>query len=561
MAEAVISFFPSAKTAIGPPIQDGFYYDFELPRALEEGDLLDIEEKMKNILQKKYAFLSQTVSREEAHELFADQPYKLEILNDLPEGETITIYTVDCFTDLCRGPHVENTEQIQPQAFRLLSVAGAYWRGDERNTMLQRIYATAWENKEQLDIHLARLKEVAKRDHRVLGKVLDLFSIHDESGPGLVYWHPKGGRIRTIIEDFWRKEHYKNGYELLYTPHTGKSWLWQQSGHLDYYSENMYPPMQMDRMDYYIKPMNCPFHIMIYKTKTRSYHELPLRWGELGTVYRYERSGVLHGLFRVRGFTQDDAHIFCTPAQVYDEIVEVLRFSLSIWNAFGFSDITAYLATRPTKSVGKGERWDTATKALEKALTSQNIPFQIDEGGGAFYGPKIDLKIKDVLQREWQMTTIQFDFNLPERFQMTFVDADGKEKQPYMIHRALLGSFERFLGILIEHYAGAFPLWLAPVQVAIIPVAQPFFSYASSIKDVLQSEELRVFLDLGNDRMGAKIRKARLERIPLQIIVGEQEQSTNTVSYRDRQNKQHTNISVDLFIDLLKEKIMHKEVL
>jgi len=406
MAEAVLRIFPDAKIAIGPAIEKGFYYDFDLPRSLSSEDLEQIENHMRDIVSENHAFEKEVVDRERAAELFADQPYKLEILHDLPEDEEVSIYKVDNFTDLCRGPHVESTKRINPKSFKLLNVAGAYWRGDEKRPMLQRIYGTAWENPKELRQHLDWLKEVEKRDHRRVGKELDLFSIHEEAGPGMIYWHPKGGRIRQAVEDYWREVHRRDGYEILHTPHIGKSWLWETSGHLDFYADGMYPPMEMDKADYYAKPMNCPFHIMIYKTGVRSYRDLPLRWAELGTVYRYEKSGVLHGLLRVRGFTQDDAHIFCTPDQVEDEILEVLRFSLRMWKAFGFTELKAYLATKPEKSVGDQAAWDQALESLRKAIDAEGLDYEIDEGGGAFYGPKIDLKIKDALGREWQMSTI-----------------------------------------------------------------------------------------------------------------------------------------------------------
>ncbi|MCL2481793.1 MAG: threonine--tRNA ligase, partial [Spirochaetaceae bacterium] len=422
MAEAVLQMFPDAKIAIGPAIENGFYYDFDLPRSLKEEDLSEIEERMKKIITSKTEFVCKVVSREEALNLFTGQDYKIELIKNLAENEQISIYTQGIFTDLCKGPHVKNTSELNPQAFKLLSVAGAYWRGDESRPMLQRIYATAWENPKALRLYLQHLEEMEKRDHRKLGKELDLFSLHEEAGPGLVYWHPKGARIRVAIENFWRDEHFKNGYEMLFSPHVGKSWLWETSNHLYFYNEGMYPPMVMDNANYYAKPMNCPFHIMIYNNTKRSYRELPCRWAELGTVYRYEKSGVLHGLMRVRGFTQDDAHIFCTPQQMEDEILTVLRFSLNMLRSFGFSEITAYISTKPEKSVGEQEKWDAAIASLKKAVEAENLKYEIDEGGGAFYGPKIDLKVKDAMGRLWQLSTVQFDFNEPELFKMTYVD-------------------------------------------------------------------------------------------------------------------------------------------
>ena len=440
MAEAVLELFPDAQIAIGPAIENGFYYDFDLPRPLTDADLETITKNMRKIINSGREFVRKEVTREEAKEIFKNQKYKLELLEAIPEGETVTTYTQGSFTDLCRGPHVESTKELCADGFKLLSIAGAYWRGNEKNKMLTRIYATAWGSKEDLRAYMDHLADIEKRDHRKLGKELDLFSLHEEAGPGLVYWHPRGARIRQTIEQFWREEHYKNGYEMVYTPHVGKSWLWETSGHLGFYKDSMYPPMEMDNTDYYVKPMNCPFHIMIYQNSKKSYRDLPCRWAELGTVYRYEKAGSLHGLMRVRGFTQDDAHLFVTPDQMDDEIMEVLRFSLHMLHAFGFNDIHAYISTKPEKSVGEVEKWNAATEALKKAVEKEGLKYDIDEGGGAFYGPKIDLKIKDAIGREWQLSTVQFDFNLPERFGMTFVEKDGVEKRPYMIHRALLGS-------------------------------------------------------------------------------------------------------------------------
>ena len=559
MAEAVLEMFPTAQIAIGPAIENGFYYDFELPRSLTEEDLEEITRRMKNIILAKKEFKRSVVSKEEARKMFKDQKYKLELLEAIPETEEVSVYNQGDFTDLCRGPHVESTKELNAEAFKLLSVAGAYWRGNEKNQMLQRIYGTAWTNGKELREYLEHLKDIEKRDHRKLGKELDLFSLHEEAGPGLVYWHPRGARIRQEIEDFWRKEHYKNGYEMVYTPHVGKSWLWETSGHLGFYKESMYPKMEMDSADYYVKPMNCPFHIMIYKNSKKSYRDLPCRWAELGTVYRYEKAGALHGLMRVRGFTQDDAHLIVTPDQMDDEIMEVLRFSLYMLKSFGFNEIHAYISTKPEKSVGDVEKWNAATEALKRAVEKEGLEYDIDEGGGAFYGPKIDLKIKDAIGREWQLSTVQFDFNLPERFNLTFVDKDGTEKQPYMIHRALLGSIERFFGVLIEHYAGAFPPWLSPEQVAIIPVAEVANEYASEIEKKLRGEGIRVKSDLSNDRMNAKIRKAQQMKIPYMLVLGEKEMANKTVSVRYRNGKQKFGLSYDEFISEIKEVIERKE--
>lgn len=561
MAEAVIEMFPSCQIAIGPAIENGFYYDFDLPRPLTESDLEEITERMKKIISENKEFKRIVVSRDEAKKIFKDQKYKLELLDAIPEGEEVSLYNQGAFTDLCRGPHVESTKELNKDAFKLLSIAGAYWRGKETNPMLTRIYGTAWENPKDLRLYLEHLSDIEKRDHRKIGKELDLFSLHEEAGPGLVYWHPRGARIRNTIENFWREEHYKNGYELVYTPHVGRSWLWETSGHLGFYKESMYPPMEMDKSDYYAKPMNCPFHIMIYQNSKHSYRELPFRWAELGTVYRYEKAGALHGLMRVRGFTQDDAHLFVTPEQMDDEILEVLRFSLYMLHSFGFDDIHAYISTRPEKSVGDEKMWEDATKALMKAVEKEGLKFDIDEGGGAFYGPKIDLKVKDAIGREWQLSTVQFDFNLPERFKLTFVDKDGVEKRPYMIHRALLGSIERFFGVLIEHYAGAFPPWLSPEQVMVIPVAESTNEYAKDIFRKLRADGFRAEIDLSNDRFNAKIRKAQQLKIPYMVILGEKEMNSSLLSIRERTGKQKNGLSYEEFAKALKEKIDSKEQL
>ncbi|MDR0599290.1 MAG: threonine--tRNA ligase [Treponema sp.] len=569
MAQAVTRLFPGTKTAIGPAIENGFYYDFQLPRQIGGEDLAAIEAEMKRIIDAKQDFVRVELSREQALERFAGEPFKIELINDLPPGETITVYenreapaagappqSGGCvWADLCRGPHVANTREIHSGAFKLQSVAGAYWRGDEKRPMLTRIYGTAWETPKDLKAHLAFLEEVERRDHRRVGREMDLFSTHEEAGAGLIYWHPNGGRMRVAVEDFWRQEHYRSGYEILYTPHIGKSWLWETSGHLGFYKGNMYSPMEIDNQDYIIKPMNCPFHIMIYKNKGRSYRDLPLRWAELGTVYRYERSGVLHGLLRVRGFTQDDAHIFCTPEQMEAEILEVLRFSLHLWKVFGFKDIKAYLATKPAESVGEQSRWDAALESLRRAVETEGLAYEIDEGGGAFYGPKIDLKIKDALGREWQMTTIQFDFNEPERFDMTFVDADGKHKRPYMIHRALLGSLERFFGVLIEHFGGAFPAWLAPEQAAVIPVAENVNGYAQKTAAALKARDLRVTAELEDERLNAKIRACQTRKIPYMLVVGQREADEGTVSIRLRDGRQLPPMKVEDFADYMEEKV------
>ncbi len=559
MAEAVLEMFPDAQIAIGPSIENGFYYDFDLSKPLQDEDLKEIEERMKRIIKSGASFQRREVTRDEARELFKDQKYKLELLDAIPEGETVSIYTQGNFTDLCRGPHVESTKELSADGFKLLNIAGAYWRGSEKNKMLTRIYGTAWSTPKELRAYLDHLADIEKRDHRKLGKELDLFSLHEEAGPGLVYWHPRGARVRQQIENFWREEHYKNGYEMIYTPHVGKSWLWETSGHLGFYKESMYPPMEMDNMDYYVKPMNCPFHIMIYQNSKRSYRDLPFRWAELGTVYRYEKAGALHGLMRVRGFTQDDAHLFVTPEQMDDEIMEVLRFSLYMLHSFGFDDIHAYISTKPEKSVGEKEKWDAATEALKKAVEKEGLKYDIDEGGGAFYGPKIDLKVKDAIGREWQLSTVQFDFNLPERFNLTFVDKDGKEKRPYMIHRALLGSIERFFGVLIENYAGAFPPWLSPEQVAIIPIGDFVYDYAKELEKKFRKEGIRTKTDLSDERFNAKIRNAQSLKIPYMVIVGGKEKENGTLSIRYRNGKQKNALQFEDALSEIKSAIDSKE--
>jgi len=567
MAQAVLEMFPGAKIGIGPAIEDGFYYDFELPRALTPEDLGVIEKRMREIIAEDHPFVREELNEEQARELFADQPYKLELIDGLVAGgldeygepmegaASLTIYRHGDFVDLCRGPHLESTGRIPAAGLKLMKVAGAYWRGDERNPMLQRIYGTLWPDAKALRVHLQRLAEIEKRDHRRLGRELDLFSVHEEGGAGLIYWHPKGARIRHEIEDYWRRAHFEGGYDLVYSPHIGRATLWQTSGHLDFFRENMYAPMDIDGQEYFLKPMNCPFHILIYKSKLRSYRDLPFRWAELGTVYRYERSGVLHGLLRVRGFTQDDAHIICRPDQVEDEIQEVLRFSLEMLRAFGFEKFDAYLSTKPGKSVGDPEDWERAQKALVRALEKEELAYSVDEGGGAFYGPKIDLKIKDALGRSWQCTTIQFDFNLPERFEMTFIGEDGKHHRPYMVHRALLGSLERFFGVLIEHYAGAFPPWLAPVQVKVIPIADRHNEYAHRVCSELLAAGFRVELDDAADRMQAKIRRAQLEKVPFMLVLGDREAEAGTVNVRPRKGKSLGAMTVPEFAALLGERV------
>lgn len=532
MAAAVKQLYPDAKFDIGPATENGFYYDFDMEHRLVNEDLKSIEKLMRKIIGSKVPFERFETTRDEAKKLLADQPYKLERLADIGDEEVISFYRTGDFVDLCRGPHVDNAGEIG--AIKLTGIAGSYFRGDEKNPMLQRIYGTAFATKEELDAHLKMMEEAAKRDHRKLGTELDLFGFSDNVGPGLVLWHPKGALVRHLIESYWKEEHYKNGYQLLYTPHIGQSLLWETSGHLDFYRDGMYSPMEIDEKNYFVKPMNCPFHIEVYQSKLRSYRELPLRWAELGTVYRYEKSGALHGLMRVRGFTQDDAHIICTPESIEDEIAEVLRFSLYINRSFGFTDIKPYLATRPAKAVGEPERWATAIRSLEKAVEKAGLQCEVDEGGGAFYGPKIDLKIKDAIGREWQTTTIQFDFNLPERFDMTYVGKDGLKHRPYMVHRALLGSLERFFGILVEHYAGAFPLWLAPEQLRILPVSEKQIDKALELRQIFADAGFRVDVDVQSAGLGAKIRAARQERLPYIAVLGEREAESGKLAVRSR---------------------------
>ena len=532
MADVVTKMFPEAKLAIGPPTDDGFYYDFLVAEPFTPADLEEITTRMREVMARDLPFEYSEYTRDAAQAMNAEEPLKLEIISEIPETEAISTYRHGDFEDLCAGPHVESTGKIS--AFQLLNVAGAYWRGDERRPMLQRIYGTAFESQDALDEYLERLEEARRRDHRVLGKDLDLFSIHDETGPGLIIWHPKGARIRGIIEDFWKQEHDRAGYDLINTPHIGRSALWERSGHLDFYKENMYAAMEMDGQDYYVKPMNCPFHIMYYRTALRSYRDLPMRIGELGSVYRFERAGVLHGLLRVRGMTQDDAHIFCRPDQVEAEVNGVLDLTFHLLRSFDFQEYEVMLSTRPEKSVGEPERWELATESLRRTLDERGLSYGLDEGGGAFYGPKIDVHIRDAIGRLWQCTTVQFDFNLPERFGLGYIGEDGHEHQPYMIHRAILGSMERFMGVLIEHYGGAFPTWLAPVQAVIIPIADRHYEYAGKVAARLAEAGIRVDTDMRNERMNAKIREAQLQKVPYMLVVGDREVESDVAAVRLR---------------------------
>lgn len=558
MAQAVKRLFPGAKLAIGPAIDNGFYYDFEVERNFTPEDLQRIEAEMAKIVAEDLEVVREEMPRQKAIDYFSSigEAYKVELLGNLADG-TVSLYRQGEFADLCRGPHLPRTSYIK--AFKLLSIAGAYWRGDEKRPMLQRIYGTAWPSKDELDAYLKHLEEVEKRDHRKLGRELDLYSVHDETGAGLILWHPRGARLRHIIETFWREEHYKNGYDLVYSPHIGKSTLWNTSGHLGFYSENMYSPMDIDGQDYYVKPMNCPFHLMIYKSKGWSYRDLPLRWAELGTVYRYERSGVLHGLLRVRGFTQDDAHLVCRPDQMPEEIDRVLAFCLYMLRSFGFSDFRVYLATRPgEKFVGDEAVWSEATQALRESVERAGIDYEVDDGGGAFYGPKIDIKIKDALGREWQCSTIQFDFNMPERFDVTYVGSDGQKHRPYMIHRALLGSIERFVGVLVEHYAGKFPLWLSPVQLTLLNVVSEAADHTARLRDEMMRGGLRVEADLREETIGYKIRDAIEKKVPYIGVIGKKEVESGTVSVRRRGETTSRTMPVDEFAALLAAEAAEK---
>ncbi len=557
MAAAVLEMKPKAKLTIGPSISTGFYYDFKFEEPFSDTDFKEIEKRMKKIIGRKIPFERSEMDADEAIAYYKNlgNEFKVELIEELKtEGhKTVTFYKMGDFVDLCAGPHVSNTGDISADIFKIEKTAGAYWRGDEKNTMLTRIYALAFETKEALADFIAKREEALKRDHRKLGAELDLFSSSEEVGPGLVSWHPKGARMRYLIENYWKSEHYKNGYDLVNTPHIGRSLLWETSGHLGFYSENMYAPMKVDEENYYSKPMNCPFHIMIYKNSKHSYRNLPLRWAELGTVYRYEKSGVLHGLLRVRGFTQDDAHIICAQEQINDEIAEVLRFSLKMWKDFGFENIKAYIATKPKGDGGVGAEkdWTIGIEALKKAVAKEGLDYEMDEGGGAFYGPKIDLKIKDALDREWQMTTIQFDFNLPERFNMTYTDSDGTEKRPFMVHRALLGSLERFFGVLIEHYAGAFPVWLAPIQVRLLSVSEKHNDFVNELEKKFKASDIRVEADTRNESVGKKIREGRIQRVPYLIVIGDEEVGANSVMVRNRETQEQKSYSVDDFMNKL----------
>ncbi|TAK33656.1 MAG: threonine--tRNA ligase [Chloroflexota bacterium] len=560
MAEAVQSLIPNSRLGIGPAIEEGFYYDFELPRPLAPDDLAQIEARMAEIKVRNSEFVCQELSKDEARALFSDQPYKLELIAELPD-EKVSIYRQGDWYDLCRGPHVHSTGEIGE--FKLLSIAGAYWRGDEKRPMLQRIYGTTFPDKQGLETYLHKLEEAERRDHRRLGKELDLFSIQEDAGPGLIFWHPKGAMIRYLIENFWKEEHLKRGYQLVYSPHIARADLWKTSGHWGWYRENMYAPMEIEGAPYLIKPMNCPFHILIYKSRLRSYRELPFRWAELGTVYRYERSGTLHGMLRVRGFTQDDAHIFCRPDQLEAEVAKALDFAIFLLQTFGFREFNVELSVRDpqnrTKYLGSDEIWDRAEGALSSALERRGQPYHRAEGEAVFYGPKIDIKLIDALGRPWQGPTIQVDFNMPEKFDLNYVSEDGSEKRVIMVHRAMLGSLERFMGCLIEHYAGAFPVWLAPVQATIIPIADRHLDYAQKVNDQLTEAGLRVEVDSRPERMNQKIRQAQLNKIPYMLVVGDKEGADGTVAVRVRSGENLGPMPVAELQSLIERQVRAKE--
>ena len=551
MAQAVLELFPGAKLAIGPAVEDGFYYDFELPRAVSPEDLSSIEERMAGIVEADMPLQREVLSREAAVGLFRElgQRYKVELLEEMEEEE-VTLYRQGDFVDLCRGPHLPSTGRLRH--FKLLSLAGAYWRGDEKRPMLQRIYGTAFDDEEELERYLRFREEAERRDHRRLGRELDLFSFHEEAGPGVVFYHPKGAVLREVIEGFLKEEHRKRGYLMVYTPHLFRGQLWHLSGHMDYYRENMYF-FEKEGVEYVVKPMNCPGHLLIYKTRPRSYRDLPLKYFELGTVYRYERSGVLHGLMRVRGFTQDDAHIICTEEQLEQQVRECLEFAFHSLRTFGFEEFDVYLSTRPEKSVGGDELWGKATRALKDALEDMGIPYEIDPGEGVFYGPKIDVKLKDAIGRSWQGPTVQADFNLPERFDLTYTGPDNRPHRPVMIHRVVLAGIERFYGVLLEHYAGEFPLWLAPVQAVIVPVADRHLDYARGVMERMSGEGLRAEVDDDRQTVNMKIRRAQVQKVPFTLVVGDREVDEETVSVRDRAGRDVRGVPVAEVVSRLAE--------
>ena len=561
LAEAVQGVYPDTKVTIGPVIENGFYYDFSTDRTFSEDDLVLFEKRMSEIIKNKKVMTRKLIGKKDAISQFKKmgENFKEEIINDLEEDEDISLYYQGDWFDLCRGPHAPNTSYVK--AFKLLSVAGSYWRGDEKRESLQRIYGTAFFNKKDLKKHLLVIEEAKKRDHRKLGKELNLFSITDDVGPGLVLWHPNGATVRNIIENYWRDEHISAGYEIVYTPHLAKADIWETSGHSEFYKENMFSEIEIDKNRYQTKPMNCPFHIMIYKSELRSYKDLPVKFAEIGTVYRYERSGVLHGLFRARGFTQDDAHIFCTLDQIESEVNDVIDLTTKFLEAFGFKDYEIFISTRPEKFVGSEGDWTDATNGLKAALTSKSLEFTIDEGGGAFYGPKIDLKIKDVLGRSWQCSTVQVDFNLPKRFDLNYISRNNDRLQPVMIHRAIFGSFERFFGILVEHYAGAFPVWLAPVQIKVLTVSEVQFDYSTKLVEDLRKIKLRAEVDVRNEKLGLKIREAEISKIPYIVTIGKSEMENGTVSVRKYGGEQIGEIELANFVSIINGEIQQEDSL
>ncbi|HYP24424.1 MAG TPA: threonine--tRNA ligase [Actinomycetota bacterium] len=578
LAQAVLRLYPGAKYSIGPPIEDGFYYDFDVETPFTPDDLERIEAEMRSIVKENQRFVRREVERDEALALFAGQPYKVEIIEgvgskgaddltqqEAAEGEVISVYentaadaSEPAFVDLCRGPHLPGTGRIK--AFKLLRTAGAYWRGDENKPMLQRIYGTAWETKQALEDYLHRLEEAEKRDHRKLGRELELYSWEDEVGPGLALWHPKGAIVRKTLEDLSREMHLERGYQPVFTPHLGKSTLWETSGHLGFYQENMFPRMELEGTDYYAKPMTCAFHVLIYRSKTRSYRELPIRYSELGTVYRYERSGTLHGLMRARGLTQDDSHIFCRPDQVVDEMVNVIDFFRALYGTVGLGPDNVRFSTKPDKAVGSQELWDLAEDAIPKALEKAGLDYTVDEGDGAFYGPKIDIDVRDAIGRSWQVCTIQVDFNHPERFGLEYIDEHGERIRPVMIHRALFGSVERFTGVLVEHFAGAFPTWLAPLQAVLIPIADRHVAYARTVEERLRKAGIRAEVDDSTDTMGAKIRRQQLQKVPYMLVVGDNEAEGDTVSVRRRSGEETRGVAVDQLARDLAAEIAERRV-
>jgi len=558
LAEATQALFPHVKVTIGPAIEKGFYYDFDIDVPFTDADLAKIEAKMKELKQQKNKIVRKEVNRDEAIEIFTklDEPYKLELLEAIPADEKISIYTSGNFVDLCRGPHIPHLGLIK--SIKLMKTSGAYWRGNSDNKMLQRIYGISFPSNKELNKYLHDLEEAKKRDHRKIGKDLDLYSFSDQVGPGLVLWHPNGAMMRAIIEQYWKDRHLEEDYKLVQTPHIGKAQLWKTSGHLGFYNESMYSAIEVDDQEYYLKPMNCPFHIAIYQNDIRSYRELPIKYAEMGTVYRYENSGSLHGLMRVRGFTQDDAHVICMPEQLDSEVEKVVEFSIEMLKSFGFEDFQIYLSTQPEKAVGEKDDWDKSTASLEKALKKMNLDYEVDEGGGAFYGPKIDIKIKDALDRSWQCSTIQFDFNLPTRFGMEYIGADNEAHRPFMIHRALLGSLERFFGTLIEYHAGNFPLWLCPIQVKILPISDKYMDKCKELSLLLKKAGIRCEVDHRAEKIGYKIREAEMKKIPYMCVVGEKEVENNSVSVRRHTEGDIGSFEVDEFIKKIQDEIAAK---